>query len=299
MKILILDDDLNILASMKRNLRRFDISLFSNPLDAIDALEKDNFAVALSDMQMPGLNGVDFLEHVKSVSPDTVRIMLTGYADLNNTMDAINKANVHRFLTKPFEIDNLISVLEDALCKYKESSEQQSKTEEYLHQALHDTLTGLPNRAMLADRIEVAMQRCERGSTFCALLFIDLNKFKPINDTFGHKIGDEVLCEIARRLKSALRGADTVARIGGDEFVILLNDIKTPADASVLAEKILKGIERPITASTGLECSVGASIGVTVFKDASCPAEMLIEKADSLMYEAKRSGGKNRIVSDR
>jgi len=298
MKILILDDDINILASMKRNLRRFEISLFSNPHEAIAALDNDTFAVALSDMQMPGLNGVDFLEHVKAVSPHTVRIMLTGYANLNNTLDAINKANVHRFLTKPFDIDNLISVLEDALEQYKLTCEQHTKTEEYLHQALHDTLTGLPNRAMLADRMEVAMQRCTRELTLCALLFIDLNKFKPINDTFGHKVGDEVLCEISHRLKNRLRGADTVARIGGDEFVVLLQDIKDPNDAASLAEKILVSIEKPITTSAGVECSIGASIGVTIFSDAQLPPEAVIEKADRLMYAAKKAGGKSRVILD-
>jgi len=160
MKILILDDDVNILASMKRNLRRFDISLFSNPHEAIEALNGSTFAVALSDMQMPGLNGVDFLEHVKTVSPHTVRIMLTGYANLNNTMDAINKASVHRFLTKPFDINNLICVLDDAIELYRQTTTA-NQTEEYLHQSLHDTLTGLPNRAMLSDRIEVAMHAAQ------------------------------------------------------------------------------------------------------------------------------------------
>lgn len=298
MKILILDDDVNILASMKRNLRRFDISLFSNPHEAIAALDGSTFAVALSDMQMPGLNGVDFLEHVKTVSPHTVRIMLTGYANLNNTMDAINKASVHRFLTKPFDIDNLISVLDDALELYRQTSEQQTRTEEYLHQSLHDTLTGLPNRAMLSDRIEVAMHRCTRELTICALLFIDLNKFKPINDTFGHKVGDEVLCEVAHRLKNGLRSADTVARIGGDEFVVLLQDIKDPQDAAVLAEKLLKNMEKPITSNTGIECSVGASIGVTLFSNADVPADTVIERADRLMYEAKKAGGKSRVIFD-
>ncbi|WP_303850735.1 diguanylate cyclase domain-containing protein [Seleniivibrio woodruffii] len=298
MKILILDDDVNILASMKRNLRRFDISLFSNPHEAIAALDSGTFAVALSDMQMPGLNGVDFLEHVKTVSPQTIRIMLTGYANLNNTMDAINKASVHRFLTKPFDINNLACVLEDALELYRQTSEQQTRTQEYLHQSMHDALTGLPNRTMLADRIEVAMHRCTRELTICALLFIDLNKFKPINDTFGHKVGDEVLCEVAHRLKNGLRSADTVARIGGDEFVILLQDIKEPQDAAALAEKLLRNMEKPIISSTGIECSVGASIGVTLFSNADVPAEAVIERADRLMYEAKKDGGKSRVITD-
>jgi diguanylate cyclase (GGDEF)-like protein len=297
MKILILDDDLNILASMKRNLRKFDISLFSRPEDAIAAMENETFAVALSDMQMPGINGVDFLEYVKSVSPNTVRIMLTGYADLNSTMAAINKANVHRFLTKPFDIDNLTSILQDALKEYSQSVEKESKSEEYLHQALHDTLTGLPNRAMLIDRISIAAQRSARTQSACALLFIDLNKFKPINDTFGHKAGDEVLCEIAGRLKKGIRTVDTAARIGGDEFVILLQDIPNISTAESLAEKLLKIMEQPISTSCGVECSVGASVGVTLFKGTGRSPEEIIENADHLMYEAKKTGGKTNIIT--
>jgi diguanylate cyclase (GGDEF)-like protein len=260
-------------------------------------MENETFAVALSDMQMPGINGVDFLEYVKSVSPNTVRIMLTGYADLNSTMAAINKANVHRFLTKPFDIDNLAAILEDALKEYGQSMDKETKSEEYLHQALHDALTGLPNRAMLIDRISIGAQRSARTGTGCALLFIDLNKFKPINDTFGHKAGDEVLCEIAGRFKSGIRNVDTAARIGGDEFVILLQDVPDINTAENLAEKLLKIIEKPISTSCGAECCVGASIGVTLFKGTDRSPQEIIESADHLMYEAKKTDGKRNIIT--
>lgn len=296
MKILILDDDINILNSMKRNLRRFNISVFSKPEEAMDAIRQNRFAVALSDMQMPGINGVDFLEHVKNTSPDTIRIMLTGHADLDSTMNAINKANVHQFLTKPFNVENLITVLEKALSDHSETAEKQNKSDEYLHLALHDALTGLPNRAKLISSLEDAIQRSLRYQTVCSLMFIDLNKFKPINDTFGHKVGDEILCEIGNRLNAVLRGTDIVARIGGDEFVILLQDIREQESVMTVAKKVLGRIEEPFQSAEGISCSVSASIGISIFKGSALTPEELIEEADHLMYEAKRTGGTEKII---
>jgi diguanylate cyclase (GGDEF)-like protein len=296
MKILILDDDLNILNSMRRNLKGLDIRLFSSPEDAIKALETDDFAAVMSDMRMPGINGIDFLGHVKDVSPDTIRIMLTGHADLNSTMDAINKASVHHFLTKPFDINSLKLILEKALSDYAESNEMKIKTSQYIHRALHDSLTGLPNREKMMVSLQNAIQRSIRYKTYCAVMFMDLNKFKPINDTYGHKAGDEVLCVIGGRIKSMLRGTDIVARIGGDEFVVLLQDIKEPDSVKDVAEKILSAIEEPIAVSGGVSCFVSASIGISIFNDGSQTPETILEKADHLMYEMKKSKRANKIA---
>ena len=296
LKILILDDDENILSAMRRNLRKFRLSVFSNPLEAIKAMEQESYAVVVSDMRMPMVNGLDFLEHIKRISPDTVRIMLTGHADLQCTMDAINKAGVFRFLTKPFNVDELGLVIESALEKYHENSGSQHHVKEYIHKAMHDNLTGLPNRAMLMERLENAFQRSKRFRTGYVILFIDLDKFKPINDTYGHKAGDVVLKETALRMKASVRETDTVARIGGDEFVVLVQDVNSPETAVSIAEKILKNVEVPIKTDEGDMVSVSASIGAAVFTESSAAPAEVLEQADVMMYEAKKSKGAEKIV---
>ncbi|HET6719532.1 MAG TPA: EAL domain-containing protein, partial [Rhodocyclaceae bacterium] len=156
-------------------------------------------------------------------------------------------------------------------------------------QAHHDPLTGLPNRLLLEDRLDSAVQRAKRERSSLALLFIDLDRFKNINDTLGHHVGDVVLCEAARRFTGAVREADTVARLGGDEFIIVLENIHEPAAASRVAEKILVALHQAIVIA-GQEFFIGASIGIGVYpQDGDNPADLL-KHADAAMYRAKEHG---------
>ncbi|MCB5189610.1 GGDEF domain-containing protein [Methylobacillus arboreus] len=155
--------------------------------------------------------------------------------------------------------------------------------------ALHDRLTGLPNRELLLDRIEQAINFSLRNDQVCAGLFIDLDKFKPINDTYGHLIGDIVLKEVATRLKYTMREADTLARLGGDEFFVLARDIGSPEAAKVLAEKLHRQFLAPIILD-GLPPirDLAASIGICVFPYRDVSAVDVIRRADHAMYDAKR-----------
>jgi len=160
--------------------------------------------------------------------------------------------------------------------------------------AFFDPLTGLPNRTLLADRLQQATAACVRNANFGALLFVDLDHFKHINDTLGHNAGDELLKHIADRLRLSVRQGDTVARIGGDEFIVLLPNLSTNAhdaalDTQAIAEKMLIAMDQeyPYDHQTQ-HCS--ASIGATLFRDASMPMERLIKEADHAMYEAKHAG---------
>ncbi len=155
--------------------------------------------------------------------------------------------------------------------------------------ANHDTLTGLPNRRLLEDRISQAITRSDRSRKMLAICFLDLDGFKQINDTFGHDAGDEVLRSVAARLVKALRGDDTVARIGGDEFVLLFGELEGEQDISPLLDRLLKDVAQPI--STGDNTvSVTASIGVTFYPKDAPPAEALLQHADAAMYDAKNKG---------
>lgn len=161
---------------------------------------------------------------------------------------------------------------------------------ELQHQAHHDVLTGLPNRMMLAERMEAALTHACRERNGVALLFLDLDGFKPINDTLGHKAGDHVLQEVTRRLRQVARHGDTLARVGGDEFVLLITDLGQPFEtgAQVLAEKCIKVVSEPLHLPQG-EFQLGVSVGIAVC-DGSCDADSLLQAADKAMYAAKGNG---------
>ncbi|MCX8085279.1 MAG: EAL domain-containing protein [Rhodocyclaceae bacterium] len=157
------------------------------------------------------------------------------------------------------------------------------------HIAHHDALTGLPNRALLTDRLEQALAQATRSADRVAVMFLDLDRFKSINDTLGHEVGDELLKEIAQRLKGAVRAADTVARLGGDEFVVLLQDITDPEDAARVAEKIIAAFAPPVKIGPH-ELRSSTSIGIALFPEDGEDAYTLMRHADTAMYQAKRSG---------
>ncbi len=162
--------------------------------------------------------------------------------------------------------------------------EQIDRTE---HLALHDALTGLPNRRLLDDRLTKAIERAERNEARVAVLLIDLDGFKQINDTYGHPIGDEVLRIVATRLQMRVRKADTIARAGGDEFLVVVSDLLQPHGATVLAAKLAGDLNEPILLGD-VRLRAGASIGIAIYPDDAQTAEDLCARADASMYEQKR-----------
>lgn len=157
-------------------------------------------------------------------------------------------------------------------------------------QALYDSLTGLPNRRLLQDRLQQGVLSTLRRGGHAAVLLLDLDRFKAVNDSLGHSAGDQVLQEIARRLRSTLRASDTVARLGGDEFAILLSDLEDTRDAEVAAARLLRAIGAGIVVD-GRQVDVGGSIGIALCPEHGDRADLLVRAADRAMYTAKRSGG--------
>jgi diguanylate cyclase (GGDEF)-like protein len=155
--------------------------------------------------------------------------------------------------------------------------------------ALFDRLTGLPNRVLLDDRMNLALAHAQRTGTPFALMFIDLDAFKPINDTYGHAAGDELLLAVGKRLQKGVRSTDTVARTGGDEFVIVVDAMTSIDDASATSERVLAQMARAFVIS-GHELNVSCSIGVSVYPRDGEDLETLMRNADTAMYEAKRTG---------
>jgi diguanylate cyclase (GGDEF)-like protein len=161
------------------------------------------------------------------------------------------------------------------------------------HMAQHDALTGLPNRALFYDRLSVAMEQAKRHRKIIAVMMLDLDKFKLVNDTLGHAVGDELLIAVAKRMSSAIRASDTVARIGGDEFMVLLNDISNEDSAIAVAEKILSVMEPVVETSVGVNLHATPSIGVAFWSGASdVTMDDFCAMSDVAMYHAKR-GGRN------
>lgn len=160
----------------------------------------------------------------------------------------------------------------------------------YEDRAHHDPLTGLPNRKLFDDRLDHAVLHGQRRKTTLALLYVDLDHFKPINDTYGHAAGDEVLKEVGRRLSAAVRDSDTVARLGGDEFAIILEPEGDREIAEQVAKRIIEGLSRPIDIGVE-ECTIGASIGIAISSLEDFDRLEFINNADAAMYEAKKDSG--------
>lgn len=161
--------------------------------------------------------------------------------------------------------------------------------------ALHDALTGLPNRVLLGQRLEHAAARAQRSQTMAAVLFIDLDRFKQVNDTYGHAVGDGLLVDVGARLASLVRPSDTLARISGDEFVILCEDLSAPGDAERLAGRIDRAFAAPFTAA-GVDLVITASVGIAYSGPGQAITYQLVSDADAAMYQAKRRGGAAHVI---
>ena len=171
----------------------------------------------------------------------------------------------------------------------RDISERRRAEEQIEYQAYHDALTGLPNRLLFRDRLTIALAHAKRQQVPIAVMFLDLDRFKNINDTLGHSLGDELLRAVAARLRSVLREGDTIARMGGDEFTILLTDLNGPTDAAKIAQKLLETVAYPLHVD-GHELYATTSIGIALFPNDGDTAESLLKNADSAMYRAKDAG---------
>lgn len=175
----------------------------------------------------------------------------------------------------------------------KEQQGMLEQSQEYFRKAHHDNLTGLANRRLLTDYLLKMLPLAERKGSNLALIYMDLDGFKPINDTLGHEAGDQVLIEIARRIQTVVRESDLVARVGGDEFVAVAIDVEGREGARQVCDRLLEAIRRPILLEAGPR-ELGASLGVALFPEHGNDEETLIQLADSAMYHVKKSG-KNAI----
>ena len=178
---------------------------------------------------------------------------------------------------------------------FSDITERKTTEERTQYLANYDVLTGLPNRTLFSDRLQQAIAKARRDKLHMAVMFIDLDKFKPVNDLYGHQVGDVVLEQVATRLRECLRReSDTVGRMGGDEFVVILPEIEVTGDARIIAEKILDTLNQSFDIA-GHTIHISSSIGIAIFPEHGSDEKMLLKSADAAMYLAKE-GGRNRLV---
>lgn len=229
-----------------------------------------------------GVHGVDFYRRFW----ETIRAGNPWPGDTVNARPDGSRYTVSQTITPlrdmSGEISHFVAILEDV-------SERKAAEERMRYAASFDRLTDLPNRGLFVDRLSQSLALARREGTLGALLFLDLDHFKQVNDQHGHAAGDELLVAVARRLREVLREGDTVARLGGDEFTVILNRIREPANAAAIAGKILAALAKPLMIA-GSELRVGASVGIAIFPTHGEKVEVLLEAADHAMYRAKKAG---------
>ncbi|MDX1394457.1 MAG: EAL domain-containing protein [Gemmatimonadota bacterium] len=276
-------------------------SLFQNNVDGVVAVDADGSIVMAnpSACELVGhsedeLLGLPFSELIVGEGRKRAMAALdAALAGMHSTIETEVQQH-HQDDVAEVEMTSVPILLNDDVVGVyeilRDSTERKRLERELEDRALHDYLTGLPNRALFSDRLAHALNRRRRDGESVALLYVDLDRFKPINDRAGHKVGDRLLCEVASRLKSLVRDADTVARIGGDEFAVLLETVEGERQALAAAERIVAIVRAPIIAA-GEEHQVGASVGIAVSTEELEHPEELVHQADLAMYEAKRRGG--------
>ena len=271
------------------------------------------YSVAFVDMRMPpGWDGLETVEQLWKIDPDVQVVICSAYTDydwleLLARLGHSDKLIVVKKPFEPIEILQCASALSQkwqnarALKRHVEGLELvvtdrtsglEAANRQLRHLASHDALTGLPNRLLLDDRIAQAIAHSQRHSHEFAVLVVDLDRFKLINDSLGHRAGDELLREVALRLKSAVRAVDTTARVGGDEFVVLLDGPLTQAEAVEIGTRAIKVME-PSLRLLGIDVHISASIGIAFYPRDGASVDTLLARADAAMYSAKERGRNN------
>ena len=296
-KILVVDDspgNIELMLGVLHNAGYTQVSSTMSPKQVCPLHRKHCYDLILLDMQMPEFNGFQVMKGLKEIELGGYLPVLALTAQPSFKIAAL-EAGARDFISKPFDLLELYKRIHNILevrLLYKELA-QYSKAQQEL--ALHDPLTGLPNRRLLEDRIAKTVQHAHRNVRKAAIMYLDLDGFKQINDTYGHAYGDEVLKQVGERLVASSREEDTVARIGGDEFMIVLAEISGLADVRGPAAKLVHLVSEPYFIND-LTLNISTSIGISIYPDDAETVEALISMADEALYEAKRAG-KNRFCA--
>jgi diguanylate cyclase (GGDEF)-like protein len=296
MRVLIADDDPVSRHLLAATLDRLGYSL-TFAADGTEALklsqEPDGPRLAILDWMMPGLDGLEVCRALRQQAGAYIYVLLlTSRTGRDDRLEAFD-AEIDDFLTKPFDPEELRARLRAAE-RVLRLQEQLLRVQEALrHEATHDHLTGVWNRRSILDRLRGEWSRARRLATPLSVALCDLDRFKSINDTHGHLVGDAVLCESARRMVGALREYDAIGRYGGEEFLLVLPGCEA-AGAVTVAERVRQAVE--LRHLAGHQCFVSVSVGVAAMQSDHDTVEELVQRADEALYRAKREG-RNRVAA--
>lgn len=289
--ILIVDDQKANVLLLEQMLKGAGYAHITSTMDphAVSNLHRENhYDLILLDLQMPGMDGFQVMENLKEIDTDGYLPVLAVTAQPAHKLRAL-KGGAKDFVSKPFDLSEVLmrvhNMLEVRLLH--EAARNHSKVLELL--ALNDPLTGLANRRLLDDRMSMALVHARRNESAMAVVYLDLDGFKQINDTLGHGAGDLLLKMVAERLQETVREEDTVARLGGDEFILALWSVSGRDYAAKAALRAIEAVSQSYDIE-GKVVRITTSAGVSIYPEHGEDAETLIKCADLALYEAKRAG---------
>lgn len=300
MRLLLIEDDLvdaHIFRTQLKKASDVEVTVETSVGDGIDRCTHEAFDLVVLDLTLPDSAGLATLRTFQSGVVDAPAILvLTGLEDETLALDAV-KAGAQDFVVKGgMGAATLVQACRHAIERHRMSQELMAANDRVRHLATHCSLTHLPNRYLFMDRLGTALKNAPRSGSGLAVVFLDLDRFKPINDGFGHAAGDRVLREVADRLRASVRASDTIARLGGDEFTVLLPGVRDRADAERIARKLVEAVARPMNVE-GRSVSVHASAGAAIYPSGGSTAEAILRNADAAMFQAKRRGEGLRLWS--
>jgi diguanylate cyclase (GGDEF)-like protein len=262
---------------------RFNVSRVATFADAATRLTCFRYDAVLMDPALPDVAGLEAVRGALAIAPQVPLLVLSRVDDEQLALEVV-MTGAQDYLVKRQGDETLLRRA------VRHAIERKRVERELSQLAKFDPLTGLPNRQLFRDRLEQALRRIGRGGTIVALIFIDLDRFKDVNDRYGHAIGDRLLEAVAGRLRRVVRRSDTVARLGGDEFTIILEGLRHVDDAARVAEHALVSLRQSFELD-GIVVELGASLGVAIASHPSEVPDALTHRADVAMYRAKAQGG--------
>jgi diguanylate cyclase (GGDEF)-like protein len=287
-KVLLIEDN-DVDAQLTQDLlsewstEEFQVARTATLAEGLSLLSRERFDAMLLDLSLPDAFGLPTVREVHASSPTIPVVVLSGVSDQNLALQAVRQGAQDYLVKGQSHPELLARAIRYAI--------ERKRFEEHLtYLAQYDHLTGLVNRILFRDRLVQATARSKRMQQMISLMLLDLDRFKLVNDTFGHDMGDELLKAVSERLKTCVREVDTVARMGGDEFTIILEGVSSEQNVLVVAKRITESIATPFELK-GHCISIGISIGITIYPQDDHPVDELLKHADTAMYQAKQQGG--------
>jgi two-component system, cell cycle response regulator len=287
-KVLLVEDN-DVDAQLTQDLlsewssEEFQVSRVKTLGEGLTYLSRERFDAVLLDLSLPDAFGLPTVRQIHDTSPTIPVVVLSGVSDQSLALQAVQQGAQDYLVKGQGHPELLARAVRYAI--------ERKRTEERLtYLAQYDHLTGLVNRSLFRDRLVQAMARSKRMHQPIGLMLLDLDRFKAVNDTYGHDIGDELLKAVSERLKTCVREVDTVARMGGDEFTIILEGVSSDENILVVAKRITESIATTFELQ-GHHISIGVSIGITIYPHDDHPVDELLKHADTAMYRAKKQGG--------